>query len=64
MRCALIWVSAQRRLAVSARLFKMGRIGCPGTSVRHYHPTLCKIAQDRRPQALIVITLEMGLYVT
>jgi len=64
MRSAFFWDSAQPRTVVSASLLKIGHISCPETSVRHYHSTLGKIAKQRGPQLLILITLEMGSYET
>lgn len=31
-----------------AELLKMGPVGCPETSVRNYHATLCKIPKECR----------------
>jgi hypothetical protein len=35
--------------------WKMGSIGCPETSVRNYHSTLCKIPKDRRPRSITLL---------
>ena len=43
---------------------KMGRVGCPETSVRNYHSTLRKIPQDLTPflSGAEIKKNEMGIY--
>jgi hypothetical protein len=43
---------------------KMGPIGCPETSVRNYHSTLCKIPEERRCKSVLlcISSNEIGLF--